>query len=77
MEEIITGVEVFILTSVGILILSLTVYSCIALRYCILKQKKHNAEMAEAEAQKIKEENDKIEKEKRRKMIEELKYEAI
>ena len=33
--------------------------------------------MAEAEAQKIKKENDKKEKEKRRKMIEELKYEAI
>ena len=39
-EEMITGVEVFILTSVGILLLSLTVYSCIALRYYILKQKK-------------------------------------
>ena len=61
-EEMITGVEVFLLTSVGILIISLTVYSCLALRYCILKQKKHNAQMAEAEAQKIQEENDKIEK---------------
>ena len=48
------------MTSVGILIISLTVYSCIALWYCILKQKKHNAQMAEAKAQKIKEENDKI-----------------
>ena len=33
--------------------------------------------MAEAEAQKIQEENDKIEKERRRKMIEELKCKAI
>ena len=61
-EEMITGVEVFLLTSVGILIISLTVYSCLALRYCILKQKKHNVQMAEAEAQKIRDENDKIEK---------------
>ena len=48
----VTGVEVFLLTSVGNLIISLTVYSCLALRYCILKQKKLNAQMAEAETQK-------------------------
>ena len=52
-EEMVTGVEVFLLTSVGILIISLTVYSCLALPYCILKRKKLNAQMAEAEAQKI------------------------
>ena len=33
--------------------------------------------MAEAEAQRIQEENDKLEKEKRQKIIEELKSEAI
>ena len=38
-EEIITAVEVFILTSVGILVLSLITYTCIALRHFILKGK--------------------------------------
>ena len=76
-EEVITGVEVFLLTSVGIIIVSLTVYSCLALRYCILKQRKLNVQMAEAEAQRVREENDRLEKEKRLKLIEELKSEAI
>ena len=76
-EEVITGVEVFLLTSVGIIIVSLTVYSCLALRYCILKQRKLNVQMAEAEAQRVREENDRSEKEKRLKLIEELKSEAI
>ena len=29
-EELVTGVKVFILTCVGILVLSLTIYSCLA-----------------------------------------------
>ena len=41
-EELITGVEVFILTCLGILILSLTIYSCLAFRFMILKKRKVN-----------------------------------
>ena len=76
-EEVITGVEVFLLTSVGIIIISLTVYSCLALRYCILKQRKLNVQLALAESKRVQEENEKQEKEKRLKLIEELKNEAI
>ena len=43
-EDMVTAVEAFILTAVGILVLSLTVYSCIALRFFILKRKKRNTE---------------------------------
>ena len=73
----VTAVEAFILTAVGILVLSLTVYSCIALRFFILKHKKRNIERAELEAEKVKEENERKEKQKRRKLFEEFKSEAI
>ena len=42
-EEMITAVKVIILTSVGILVLSLITYTCIALRHFILKGKKCNS----------------------------------
>ena len=48
-EEVITGLEVFVVTSVGIIIIAITVYSCLALRYCILKQRKLNVQLAMAE----------------------------
>ena len=76
-KEVITGIEVFVVTSVGIIIIAITVYSCLALRYCILKQRKLNVQLAMAEAQRVREENDRLEKEKRLKLIEELKSEAI
>ena len=43
-EELITAVEVFTLTSVGILVLAVTIYSCLGMRYVILKRRKINAE---------------------------------
>ena len=52
-EEMVTGVEVFILTSVGILVLSLTFYNCIALRFLIQKREKRNTKRAELEKQKV------------------------
>ena len=75
--EIAARIEVFVVTSVGIIIIAITVYSCLALRYCILKQRKLNVQLAMAEAQRVREENDRQEKEKRLKLIEELKREAI
>ena len=48
-EELITAVEVFILTSVGILVLAVTIYSCLGMRYIILKRRKINAERIKLE----------------------------
>ena len=76
-EEMITGIEVFVVTAVGIIIIAITVYSCLALRYCILKQRKLNVQLALAEEKRLQEESEKQEKEKRLKLIEELKNEAI
>ena len=76
-EELVTGIEVFIVTAVGIIIIAITVYSCLALRYCILKQRKLNVQLALAEEKRLQEESEKQEKEKRLKFIEELKNEAI
>ena len=48
-----------------------------ALRYFILKRKKRIIERAEFEAEKIKEQNESKEKQKRRKVFEKFKSEAI
>ena len=48
-----------------------------ALRYFILKRKKRIIERAELEAEKIKEQNESKEKQKRRKVFEKFKSEAI
>ena len=52
-EELITAVEVFILTSVGILVLAVTIYSCLGMRYIILNRGKINAERIKLETEKI------------------------
>ena len=76
-EELITGIEVFTVTVLGIIITAILVYSCLALRYCILKQRKINVQLALEEEKRLQEESEKQEKEKRLKLIEELKNEAI
>ena len=59
-EGLVKAVEVFILTCVGILVLSLTIYSCLALRFVILKRRKSNKERVQHEADPQKEEKEKI-----------------
>ena len=76
-EEIITGVEVFIITAMGILILGLIVYCCLGVRKIILKRKMINAERLRLENEQIEAENEKREKELRRKAFLELLPEAI
>ena len=56
-EEMITAVEVFILTSVWILVHSLITYTCIALRHFILKRKKQYSGRVCLEADRIKDED--------------------
>ena len=72
-EEIITGIEVFVVTSLGILILALMVYCCSGIKSIILERKKINEEQDRLEAERKESE----EKELRRKMFQELLPEAI
>ena len=65
-EELITGVEVFILTCLGVLILSLTIYSCLAFRFVILKKRKVNQMRIQAEADRAKRESEQLEIQKSR-----------
>ena len=76
-EEIITGIEVFIVTTLGILILGLIVYCCSGVRKIILKRKKINDEQLRLENERKEAENEKREKELRRKTFLELLPEAI
>ena len=77
MEELITGVEVFILTCLGVLILSLTIYSCLAFRFVILKKRKVNQMRIQAEADRANRESEQIEIQKRREWVREFQSEAI
>ena len=67
----------FILTSVGILVLAVTIYSCLGMRYVILKRRKINAERIKLENEKIEAEKEKKEKENRRTAILEFLPEAM
>ena len=72
-----TEVEVFILTCVGILVLSLTIYSCLALRYVILKKRKCNQMRVQAEADRVKKDSELAEIKKRREWVRGFQSEAI
>ena len=76
-EELITGVEVFILTCLGILILSLTIYSCLAFRFMILKKRKVNQLRLQAEQDRAKKEADQLEIQKRHEWVQKFQTEAI
>ena len=68
-EQMITAVEVFLLTCVGILILALTIYSCAAICMIILKRKKCVQMRKMAEQDRVKRENELQESEKRREWV--------
>ena len=76
-EEIITGIVVFVVTTLGILILALMVYCCSGVRSIILERKKINEEQLRLETERKEAENEKREKELRRKTFLELWPEAI
>ena len=64
--------EVFTLTSVGVLVLGLTVYSCLGMRFIILKKRKINAEKLKIENDRLTAENERKEKELRKQAFLEL-----
>ena len=65
------------MTCLGILILSLTMYSCLAFRLMILKKRKVNQLRLQAEADRAKKEAEQLEIQKRRESVREFQTEAI
>ena len=68
-EQLITGVEIFLLTCVSVLILALTIYTCVGIRMIILKRKKMVKMKKAAEQDRVKRENELQEIEKRREWV--------
>ena len=68
-EQLITGVEIFLLTCVSLLILALTIYTCVGIRFIILKRKKVVKMKKAAEQERVKKENEQKEIEKRREWV--------
>ena len=68
-KQWITGVEIFLLTCVGILVLALTIYSCAAIRIIILKKKKMVKMRKASELEREKKEFERQEIEKRREWV--------
>ena len=67
----------FILTSVGILVLATTISSCLGIRLIILKRRKVNALRIKLETEKLEAEKEKKEKQDRRTAILEFLPEAM
>ena len=68
-EHLVTGVEIFLLTCVSLLILALTIYTCVAIRVVILKRKKMIKQKKAAEQDRVKRETEQREIEKRREWV--------
>ena len=68
-EQIITGVEIFLLTCVSLLVLALTIYTCVAVRVVILKRKKLIKQKKTSEQERLRKENEQMEIEKRREWV--------
>ena len=70
-EKFVTAVEIFLLTCVSLLVLALTIYTCIAIRVIILKKKKMVKQKKVAEQERVKKETEQREIEKRREYLRE------
>ena len=68
-EKIITGVEIFLLTCVSLLVLALTIYTFVAVRVVILKRKKLIKQKKTSEQERLRKENEQMEIEKRREWV--------
>ena len=68
-EQLITGVEIFLLTCVSLLILALTIYTCVGIRFVILKRKKMVKMKKAAEQERVKRETELQEIEKRHEWV--------
>merc|ERR1712208_62554 len=64
-EQLITGVEIFLLSCVSVLILALTIYTFVGIRQIILKRKKMVKMKKAAEQDRVKRENELQEIEKK------------
>ena len=64
-EQLVTGVEIFLLTCVSLLILAITIYTCVAIRVVILKRKKMIKQKKASEQERLRKETEQNEIEKR------------
>ena len=68
-EKFVTAVEIFLLTCVSLLVLALTIYTCIAIRVIILKRKKMVKQKKVDEQERVRKETEQREIEKRREWV--------
>ena len=68
-EKFVTAVEIFLLTCVSLLVLALTIYTCIGIRVIILKRKKMIRQKKITEQERVEKENEQREIEKRREWV--------
>ena len=57
-EQLITGVEIFLLSCVSVLVLALTIYTLVGIRHVILKRKKVVKQKEAAEQERVRKENE-------------------
>ena len=68
-EQLITGVEIFLLSCVSVLILALTIYTCVGIRHVILKRKKMVKQKQAAEQERVRKQNEQAQIEMRREWV--------
>ena len=68
-EQLITGVEIFLLSCVSVLVLALTIYTLVGIRHVILKRKKVVKQKEAAEQERVRKENEQAQIKMRREWV--------
>ena len=68
-EQLITGVEIFLLSCVSVLVLALTIYTLVGIRHVILKRKKVVKQKQAAEQERVRKENEQAQIKMRREWV--------
>ena len=68
-EQLITGVEIFLLSCVSVLVLALTIYTFAGIRHIILKRKKMVKQKQAAEQERVRKQNEQAQIEMRREWV--------
>ena len=68
-EQLITGVEIFLLSCVSVLVLALTIYTLVGIRHVILKRKKVVKQKEAAEQERVRKEHEQAQIKMRREWV--------
>ena len=68
-EQLITGVEIILLSCVSVLVLALTIYTLVGIRHVILKRKKVVKQKEAAEQERVRKENEQAQIKMRREWV--------